>query len=108
MYGPRVRPILLAPIADHYAAGTKALVTGWGVLRSNGPVTNQLRKVVVPLVSNVECSQLYAGRAITTRMLCAGYVNVGGKDACQVIASINRRLDTASTRPNTVCTLARD
>ncbi|XP_076664226.1 trypsin-7 [Andrena cerasifolii] len=83
VYSPRVRPILLAPIADHYAAGTKALVTGWGVLRSNGPVTNQLRKVLVPLVSNAECSQLYASRPITTRMLCAGYVNVGGKDACQ-------------------------
>lgn len=87
-----MRPILLAPVADHYATGSTALVTGWGVLRSNGPVTNQLRKVQVPLVSNAECSRLYASRAITPRMLCAGYVDVGGKDACQVIASINRRL----------------
>ncbi|XP_053995276.1 trypsin-7-like isoform X1 [Hylaeus anthracinus] len=83
VYSSRVRPILLAPVADHYAAGSKALVTGWGVLRSNGPTTTRLRKVEVPLVSNSECSLLYAGRRITPRMICAGYVNLGGRDACQ-------------------------
>nr|XP_003705466.1 PREDICTED: trypsin-7-like [Megachile rotundata] len=83
VYSSRVRPILLAPIADHYIAGSKAVVTGWGVLRSHGSLANQLRKVEVPLVSNVECSELYVTRPITPRMICAGYVNLGGKDACQ-------------------------
>ncbi|XP_076380535.1 trypsin-7 [Megalopta genalis] len=83
VYGGRVRPILLAPVADHYQAGTKAVVTGWGVSKSNGRLTNQLRKVEVPLVSNTECAQLYGTRPITRRMICAGYVNLGGKDACQ-------------------------
>ncbi|XP_076644950.1 trypsin-7 [Halictus rubicundus] len=82
-YGGRVRPILLAPVADHYQAGTKAVVTGWGVLKSNGQLANQLRKVEVPLVSNAECAELYGIRPITTRMICAGYVNLGGRDACQ-------------------------
>ncbi|XP_034195538.2 transmembrane protease serine 9 [Osmia lignaria lignaria] len=83
VYSSWVRPILLAPIADHYTAGSKAVVTGWGVLRSDGPLTDQLRKVEVPLVSNSECSELYVTRPITSRMICAGYVNLGGKDACQ-------------------------
>ncbi|KAG7204744.1 hypothetical protein KM043_005158 [Ampulex compressa] len=83
VFDQRVRPIALASMADHYTPGTKAEVTGWGVLRSNGSLSNKLRKVEVPLVSDADCSRLYVGRRITPRMLCAGYVNVGGKDACQ-------------------------
>ncbi|CAK9825178.1 Transmembrane protease serine 9, partial [Anthophora retusa] len=83
VYSSRVRPILLAPIADHYTTGSKALVTGWGVLRNGGSLSNQLRKVTVPLVSSSQCSRLYVTRPITRRMICAGYVNAGGKDACQ-------------------------
>ncbi|XP_043584054.1 trypsin-4-like [Bombus pyrosoma] len=83
VYSSRVKPILLAPIADHYTAGSNAMVTGWGVLRNNGPLTTRLRKVQVPLVSSAQCSRLYITRPITRRMICAGYVNTGGKDACQ-------------------------
>ncbi|XP_076302964.1 trypsin-7-like [Lasioglossum baleicum] len=83
VYSSRVRPILLAPVADHYAAGSKAMVTGWGVLRSDGPLSTRLRKVQVPLVSSAQCSRLYLTRPITRRMICAGYVDDGGKDACQ-------------------------
>ncbi|XP_033316925.1 trypsin-4-like [Bombus bifarius] len=83
VYSSRVKPILLAPIADHYTAGSNAMVTGWGVLRNNGPLTTRLRKVQVPLVSSAQCSRLYMTRPITRRMICAGYVNAGGKDACQ-------------------------
>ncbi|XP_031836778.1 trypsin-7-like [Nomia melanderi] len=82
-YDSKVRPILLAPVADYYQAGTKAMVTGWGVTKSNGQLSNQLRKVEVPLVSNTDCAELYGFRPITQRMICAGYVNFGGKDACQ-------------------------
>lgn len=92
-YGSQVRPILLAPVADHYQAGTRAMVTGWGVTKRNGRLSDQLRKVEVPLVSNADCAELYGFRPITRRMICAGYVNFGGKDACQVIAFINRSLD---------------
>ncbi|XP_017754945.1 PREDICTED: trypsin-7-like [Eufriesea mexicana] len=83
VYSSRVRPILLAPVADHYAAGSKAMVTGWGVLRRDGPLSTRLRKVQVPLVSSSQCSRLYLTRPITRRMICAGYVDDGGKDACQ-------------------------
>lgn len=80
---------MLAPVADHYAAGSTALVTGWGSLQSQGPLTTLLRKVEVPLVSSAECSALYLNRPISQRMICAGYTNSGGKDACQVMAFTN-------------------
>ncbi|XP_014482236.1 PREDICTED: trypsin-3-like [Dinoponera quadriceps] len=82
-YSRQIKPISLASMANHYASHSTAVVTGWGALRSNGLSTNQLRKVEVPLVSDAECSSLYENRTITSRMLCAGYTNVGGKDACQ-------------------------
>ncbi|KAI4487241.1 hypothetical protein M0804_005390 [Polistes exclamans] len=78
-----IKPVLLPKITDQYKAGTKADVTGWGIFKKDGVVTDKLREVRVPIVSNSNCSYLYKSRAITSRMLCAGYVNVGGKDACQ-------------------------
>lgn len=85
-YNHQIKPISLASMTDHYdATHSTAVVTGWGALRSSGSSTNQLRKVEVPLVSDTECSSLYENRKITSRMLCAGNTNVGGKDACQVI-----------------------
>lgn len=69
----------------YYATDSTAEVTGWGALKNNGLSTNQLRKVEVPLISDAECSSLYENRKITSRMLCAGYTSVGGKDTCQVI-----------------------
>lgn len=103
VYGTRVRPILLAPIADHYAAGSKAMVTGWGVMRNNGPLATRLRKVQVPLVSSAQCSRLYVTRPITRRMICAGYVDIGGKDSCQVINCFHRR-ELKRTKVNFVLT----
>lgn len=79
-----MRPISLAKTTDQYTTGSKAVVTGWGVLRKNGVLSDKLREVRVPVLSNRNCSYLYMGREITSRMLCAGYLNVGGRDACQV------------------------
>lgn len=90
-YDRRIKPISLASMVDYYTTGSKAVVTGWGVLRSKGSLTNQLRKVEVPLVSDAECSCSYKSRVITSRMLCAGYINIGGKDACQVIFHLSKQ-----------------
>ncbi|XP_016838732.1 trypsin-7 [Nasonia vitripennis] len=81
--GSKIQPIELAEAADYYSTGSKASVTGWGVEESSGELSNYLREVSVPLISNSECSRLYGQRRITERMLCAGYVGRGGKDACQ-------------------------
>ncbi|XP_066592332.1 trypsin delta-like [Prorops nasuta] len=82
-FGPRVSAISLASGDSWNSNSGTATVTGWGVLRSHGSLTNQLRQVDVPLISSSQCSMLYKGRMISSKMLCAGYVNTGGKDACQ-------------------------
>jgi len=70
-----------APFAALYAPGTLTTVSGWGTTTSDGNVSNVLRKVQVPMVSNVACNAYYGG-GITGRMACAGYA-IGGKDSCQ-------------------------
>ena len=47
-----------------------------------GSAPNDLQYVRVPAISNSQCNAAYGG-FITDSMLCAGYPNVGGKDACQ-------------------------
>ncbi|XP_011501548.1 PREDICTED: trypsin-7-like [Ceratosolen solmsi marchali] len=85
--GPTVGPIELPPLDGEHERCLffcdKATVTGWGVLESKGKPADRLRAVAVPLVSNAQCAKLYEPRPITERMLCAGHVYFGGKDACQ-------------------------
>ncbi len=38
---------------------------------------------MVPVVSNSNCDDAYGG-TITSNMICAGLLNQGGKDSCQV------------------------
>ncbi|CAG4970022.1 unnamed protein product [Parnassius apollo] len=62
--------------------GHTATVAGWGTTEEGGSVSNVLREVMVPIISNEDCLKTsYKGR-ITENMLCAG-TDEGGKDACQ-------------------------
>jgi hypothetical protein len=63
--------------------GDMVLVSGWGVTRFWGDISNSLQEVYLPLVSNETCNQpaSYNGSVYDT-MLCAGYAS-GGKDSCQ-------------------------
>lgn len=66
------------------APGIDATVYGWGLTREGGySSSDQLNKVVIPLVSNDVANEedAYAGR-IDETMLAAGYTG-GGKDSCQ-------------------------
>ncbi|CAD7012580.1 trypsin zeta-like [Ceratitis capitata] len=62
--------------------GEMATVTGWG-LNGQHELADLLHVVTVPIVSNTICSERYGG-SITDDMLCAGLLDVGGKDACQM------------------------
>lgn len=81
-----VKVIKLATTANIYkplyAARKMATVSGWGAIRWNGPISNTLRKVQVPIVSTVTCNIWYGAGSITNQMMCAGY-STGGKDSCQ-------------------------
>merc|ERR1719264_327012 len=60
----------------------RCFTSGWGTLSSGGSSPNNLHYVRVPAITNSACNSQYGG-SITDSMLCAGYPNVGGKDACQ-------------------------
>ncbi|MFI9393942.1 serine protease [Streptomyces bauhiniae] len=69
-----------------YAAGTEALVSGWGDTSGGGAYTNRLRAARVHVLADDLCTRAYpGGRNGTYRaasMLCAGEA-AGGPDACQ-------------------------
>lgn len=64
--------------------GHDGIVTGWGVTKQGGQVSDTLQEVKVPIMSNSECKKTkYGEKRITNNMLCAGYPK-GEKDSCQV------------------------
>ncbi|CAL8117614.1 unnamed protein product [Orchesella dallaii] len=77
-------PACLPANNDYSFDGVLATAAGWGATEEGGPVSKQLLKVDVPVISNDDCNTKtqYNGK-ITENMLCAGYVEEGGKDSCQ-------------------------
>lgn len=52
--------------------------------QSGGITPTQLYKVTIPLVNQAQCASAYSGyNTLTTNMLCAGRLGIGGIDACQ-------------------------
>ncbi|XP_049865502.1 trypsin-like [Pectinophora gossypiella] len=76
--GTTTKAVKLAPKNSKVEPGTDILVSGWGTTSENGNTSTNLMSVIVPVVSNQDCSKSYSG--ITSRMFCAG---VAGKDSCQ-------------------------
>ena len=66
-----------------FAAGTNAIVTGWGDTdptdQNNYPTI--LQEAVVPVVSEAGCTASYGVWYVTPEMICAGY-DEGGIDSC--------------------------
>ncbi|MFC3914639.1 serine protease [Pseudaeromonas sharmana] len=59
---------------------------GWGNTSTTGDsYPTRLQEVEVPLVNQDICAQAYEsnGTVVTDNMLCAGYIETGGKDSCQ-------------------------
>jgi len=57
-------------------------VLGMGAKQQSGFLTNELRDVKVPTMTNQECKNYYGSASVTNKMLCAGFKE-GEKDACQ-------------------------
>jgi len=73
---------------EEYEAGTECVCTGWGATKENGEVAEILQKVTVPMVSDAVCREAYGQdhfgeEKIQDSMLCAGFMEEGGKDSCQ-------------------------
>ena len=79
-YGTGVQPISLT--STEPAAGSLAVVSGWGILSPGGSLPSQLQAVEVYITSRAVCNSAYAAYGgITVNMICAA-VPGGGKDAC--------------------------
>ncbi|WP_330263990.1 serine protease [Streptomyces griseorubiginosus] len=69
-----------------YAAGTRAMVYGWGDITGGGDYARSLRAARVHVMSDTRCQEAYPGTAEGTyradSMLCAGEER-GGRDSCQ-------------------------
>ncbi|KAM9799862.1 serine protease 33-like [Syngnathus typhle] len=77
-----IRPVCLAAPESSVPAGTQVWVTGWGTIATGIPLPlpQELQEVVVPIVSNSDCNDVYG--LITSNMICAG-TEAGGTDSCQ-------------------------
>lgn len=61
--------------------GVKCLVTGWGTISDAAISAEQfLRGTEVLIINQQRCRQAYSKSQITASMLCAGWLEVGGKD----------------------------
>ncbi|EDS33907.1 trypsin [Culex quinquefasciatus] len=61
-------------------AGTKCIVSGWGMLNTYGPMADRLQSVRVPLWNMAACGKAYPAVYLGDGKLCAGSA---GKDSCQ-------------------------
>ncbi|EFN86143.1 Trypsin eta [Harpegnathos saltator] len=72
---------MIAEAIDY--TGAIATVVGWGRTGETKPVSDELRKVNLPILSQEECDQAgYAKNRITENMFCAGYLEGERGDAC--------------------------
>ncbi|XP_028158544.1 trypsin-1-like [Ostrinia furnacalis] len=83
-FDENIQPVKIAHIED-MVIGKVVTVTGWGNTEENGPYSNVLRAVRVPIISKEHCQNVpfpYFRGGLTARMFCAGF-SEGKKDACQ-------------------------
>lgn len=94
-FGPAIRPACLYSLGedgeDDSLAGEPLVAIGWGHTEQLGEKSQVLQKVVLSLVDQRTCSDLYSADASTSSLargitadsqLCAGVLE-GGKDTCQ-------------------------
>uniref|UniRef100_A0A914VHZ7 Peptidase S1 domain-containing protein n=1 Tax=Plectus sambesii TaxID=2011161 RepID=A0A914VHZ7_9BILA len=75
-----IQPVCLPKnVDDLMVEGKTCFVTGWGATSEGGPVSSQLRQVVVPFLNILHCMQEYPDQ-IDDTMICAGRAGV---DSCQ-------------------------
>lgn len=85
-FQPNIIPICL-PTSSNSLSGSTGWVTGWGKVASwRRFMSDELREVEVPIISNKLCEKLFKKSGfpqfIPYIFLCAGY-NKGGKDTCE-------------------------
>lgn len=85
VFRKHIQPICLpyGAISRTKLAPNMAFVAGWGTTAFNGPSSNVLMEVQIPIWEQDECVKAYQRDVpLTKEYICAGLAD-GGKDACQ-------------------------
>ncbi|KAB8200776.1 trypsin-like serine protease [Aspergillus parasiticus] len=78
-YNQYQKPIALA--TNTPAAGQRVVLSGWGKVSTNGPLTNTLLKMVQAVVGLSQCQQYHGSMPLDNSHLCT--LNRRGIGACQ-------------------------
>lgn len=78
--GVNVSAIELPEPMEEIPHGTECIVSGWGSVLEDGPVTRALRYAYLPALADSECRKPFPNY-IADSMVCAGFP-AGGIDAC--------------------------
>jgi secreted trypsin-like serine protease len=78
-----IAPAELSLLSTATTEGKKSTVVGWGTTREGGSVSDVLRQVDVPLITNASCKAQPQYSGVTDNMICAADLNAGGIDSCQ-------------------------
>ncbi|XP_032455885.1 serine protease 38 isoform X1 [Nasonia vitripennis] len=77
-----VKTVCLPDAASFNYVGRTAVAIGWGRIGEGEPVSEELRKVDLPIMSRDECElSEYPKNRVTENMFCAGYLD-GERDSC--------------------------
>ncbi|XP_035171335.1 ovochymase-1 isoform X2 [Oxyura jamaicensis] len=85
-YNAAVRPVCLPNSTETLSSSSLCAASAWGIIEEDGSQAKRLQQMQVPVLENEICERnYYFGHpgGITARMLCAGFVSVGGQDPCQ-------------------------
>ncbi|NXF37656.1 OVCH1 protein, partial [Nyctibius bracteatus] len=77
-----VRPVCLSNSTETLSSSSLCTPSGWGIIEEAG--SRWLQQTQVPVLENEICEKNYYFShlgGITARMLCAGFVSVGGQDS---------------------------
>ncbi|CAH2242917.1 jg14486 [Pararge aegeria aegeria] len=87
VYSPAVQRTSIAPQDTVIPDNLPVIHAGWGATSQGGPPSEVLLDVPIYTINNQLCRERYASLqnrpAVTENMICAGILDVGGKDACQ-------------------------
>ncbi|XP_032888268.1 enteropeptidase, partial [Amblyraja radiata] len=81
-YTDYIQPACLPDSKQHFSAGTRCSIAGWGAVSEGGSPPSVLQEAEVPLIAAQKCQALLPQYNITQNMVCAGYEK-GGTDTCQ-------------------------
>lgn len=77
-----VQPVVLSRSRADLLDDEMVQVSGWGRIRTGGPLATVLQRLDMPVLNQEDCSRIFRPiNTITERMFCAGYVG-GEGDSC--------------------------